>query len=241
MAVDNVDFEVRQGDFISLVGPSGCGKSTWLRLIAGLQAPTSGQILWQDGEAPELGFVFQEATLLPWATVAANVAMPLRLRGRPKSETDAAVRQSLALVGLSEVGDALPKELSGGMRMRVSIARALALKPRVLLMDEPFGALDEITRQDLNDELLRLCVDANLTVLFVTHSVMEAAFLSNRVAVMQRAPGRLVDVIEVELAWPRKAEDRTDKRFLDEVSHISSSLQKAMDQSGGKTRVGARA
>jgi NitT/TauT family transport system ATP-binding protein len=199
VALDGLDLDLRAGEFLSLVGPSGCGKSTALRLIAGLAAPDAGEIVW-GGDAPGVGFVFQDPTLLPWASVFDNVRLPLRLAGMDKRASWDAVAQALVLVGLAPFGNSTPRELSGGMRMRVSIARALVQKPGLLLMDEPFAALDEIARFQLNDELLRLRQETGASVVFVTHSVFEAAYLSDRIAVMSARPGRLAAMIEVGAA-----------------------------------------
>jgi len=228
-ALARVDLEIRRGEFVSIVGPSGCGKSTLLRLVAGLTRPTDGS-LTVDGQSPlearrtrqELAYVFQEATLLPWRTVAQNVALPLELRGQQDS---AAVDQVLELVGLADFARAYPRQLSGGMRMRVSIARALITRPDLLLLDEPFGALDEITRQRLNEELLRLWESERWTGLFVTHSVYEAVFLSQRVLVMSARPGRLIADIAVPFAHPRLPDLRTAPEFNRLAGEVSRQLQ----------------
>ncbi|MBD0274612.1 MAG: ABC transporter ATP-binding protein, partial [Acetobacteraceae bacterium] len=185
-ALAGVDLEVGAGEFLSLLGPSGCGKSTLLRVVAGLVRPTAGEVASPRGGG--IGFVFQDATLMPWATALANARLPLRLRGVPRGEADARAAEALASVGLSGAERAWPRELSGGMRMRVSIARALVVRPSLLLMDEPFAALDEITRHRLNDDLLRLRAEIGVTVVFVTHSVFESVYLSTRVAVMAARP-----------------------------------------------------
>jgi NitT/TauT family transport system ATP-binding protein len=201
-ALADLDLAIRTGEFVSLLGPSGCGKSTVLRIIAGLAQPTDGRITWpgsaDDDHREEIGFVFQEPTLMPWADVADNVWLPLRLRGMSKRKARDRIAESLALVGLSDFAKAYPRELSGGMKMRVSIARALSLKPRLLLMDEPFAALDEITRFRLNDDLLRLQNELRCTIVFVTHSVYESAYLSSRIAVMSPRPGRIAAEIQGE-------------------------------------------
>jgi NitT/TauT family transport system ATP-binding protein len=196
-ALRGIDLDIRAGEFVSLLGPSGCGKSTILRLMAGLETPSCGTITRGfDDVGAAIGFVFQDPTLMPWANVFDNVYLPLRLRGQTRAAATAAVRDALALVGLPGSADALPRELSGGMRMRVSIARALVLRPLLLLMDEPFAALDEMTRSRLNDDLLRLQAELGATIVFVTHSVFESVYLSSRIAVMAANPGRIVAEIE---------------------------------------------
>jgi NitT/TauT family transport system ATP-binding protein len=228
-----VDLAVRAGEFVTLLGPSGCGKSTLLRMVAGLLAPSSGQVqLWpgQDAPgAPDLGFVFQEATLMPWASVLANVRLPLDLAHVPRTLSEPRVQAALALVGLQGFEHALPRELSGGMQMRVSIARSLVTEPRLLLMDEPFGALDEITRNRLDGELLDLCVARGLTVLFVTHSIHEAVFLSQRVLVMAARPGRVVAEVTINEPYPRAPAFRVSTRF----SQHAEQLQRALLQASG--------
>lgn len=189
-ALGPLDLAVGRGEFLSLVGPSGCGKSTALRAIAGLIAPTDGTVVFA-GERPRIGFVFQEPTLMPWATALANVRLPLELAGVAKAQADDCAAAQLAALGLAGFEKALPRELSGGMRMRVSLARALVSEPELLLLDEPFAALDEQTRGELNDDLLRLWAARGLTVVFVTHSVSESAYLSTRVVVMSPRPGRV--------------------------------------------------
>jgi NitT/TauT family transport system ATP-binding protein len=213
-ALDHVDMTIREGDFLSLLGPSGCGKSTALRLIAGLSTPTSGLLDWRKALGDDcIGFVFQEPTLLPWASVFDNVWLPLRLRGVSRSKAAPAVQELLERVHLTGFERAVPRELSGGMKMRVSIARGLVTKPRVLLMDEPFAALDEITRFKLNDDLLELWQDQRFTVVFVTHSVFESVFLSNRIVVMAARPGRVFDEIAVDAAYPRSEAFRTSPDY----------------------------
>jgi NitT/TauT family transport system ATP-binding protein len=227
-ALAGFDLDVFPGEFVSLLGPSGCGKSTVLRLIADLAQPTDGSVTWPgstgDDHRGEIGFVFQDPTLMPWANVADNVWLPLRLRGVSKRDARDRIAESLALVGLSDFAKAYPRELSGGMRMRVSIARALSLKPRLLLMDEPFAALDEIARFRLNDDLLRLQGDLRCTIVFVTHSVYESAYLSSRIAVMSSRPGRVVADIRGEAPGPRSKEFRTSARYAELCAQISQVL-----------------
>ena len=201
VALAGVSLRVGAGDFVALLGPSGCGKTTLLRLIAGLDRPDSGVVAWDGGPPPpgSIGYVFQDATLLPWATALDNVRLPLRLRGQPAAASASAARAALARVGLQGFEAARPRELSGGMRMRVSIARSLVARPRLLLMDEPFAALDEFTRHALQEDLLALWRDAGCSVVFVTHSIYEAAFLAPRIVLMSPRPGRIVDVIESPL------------------------------------------
>ena len=192
MALQGASLNIARGDFVALLGPSGCGKSTLLRLIAGLDRPDSGSLVWDQPPAPgEIGFVFQDATLLPWATAEENVFLPLRLRGMGRTAARDDAHAALARVGLQDFAGARPRELSGGMRMRVSIARALVTRPRILLMDEPFAALDEFTRHKLQADLLSLWRELGCTVVFVTHSIYEAAFLARRVVMMTPRPGKI--------------------------------------------------
>ena len=228
--IDNLSVDVAPGEFVSIIGPSGCGKSTLLKLVAGLTPLTNGTIE-VDAQTPQkarrtLSFIFQDATLLPWRTVRANVALGLELSGIPKQEGDAIVARKLALVGLEDVADHYPRQLSGGMKMRTSIARALASSPRILLLDEPFAALDEITRDRLNEELLRLRAEQNWTVLFVTHSVAEAVFLSNRILVLAPHPGRLAHDIRIDLPTTRTAETRLSPAFDATVAEVSRTLRR---------------
>jgi NitT/TauT family transport system ATP-binding protein len=234
-ALAGIDLTIFPGEFVSLLGPSGCGKSTLLKLIAGLAPPSSGMIDWPqssysaEGRAePELGFVFQEPTLLPWRTAAGNVYLPLRLAGVDKGEARERVGEALALVGLSGFAGHYPRQLSGGMRMRVSIARALVTHPKILLMDEPFAALDEITRVKLNDDLLELYARRNLTVIFVTHSVYESVYLSSRIVVMGSNPGRITGDIPIEAAYPRVEEFRTSSFYNERCRLVSAALRAAM-------------
>lgn len=227
--LDDINFATAPGDFIAIIGPSGCGKSTLLRLLAGL-APLSQGSLQIDGQppgddSPELAYVFQEPTLLTWLRVAANVALPLKLRGIPAAERDAIVARCLAQVRLSDRADAFPRQLSGGQQMRVSIARALALQPRLLLLDEPFGALDEMTRNHLNEELLDLREQQAWTAFFVTHSVAEAVFLANRVFVMSANPGRIAHELKIDLPYPRTRDTREDPAFQRRVGEVAALLR----------------
>ncbi|MER9639257.1 ABC transporter ATP-binding protein [Mesorhizobium sp. M0239] len=235
-ALSDVDLTIREGDFLSLLGPSGCGKSTALRLIAGLSTPTSGVLDWRGGGALDrsnIGFVFQEPTLLPWANVFDNVWLPLRLKGISRAKVTPAITEMLARVHLTGFEDAVPRELSGGMKMRVSIARAMVTKPRVLLMDEPFAALDEITRFKLNNDLLELWQDERFTVVFVTHSVFESVFLSNRVVVMAARPGRVFDELAIEASYPRDEAFRTSPDYAALCRQASDVLVNAINSTAG--------
>jgi NitT/TauT family transport system ATP-binding protein len=238
-AIADIDLTIRPGEFVSLLGPSGCGKSTLLKLIAGLAAPSSGRIDWPQSvydalgtPEPALGFVFQEPTLLPWRTVVDNVHLPLLLAGVSKRDADERIAESLALVGLSAFSDAYPRQLSGGMKMRVSIARALVKRPTILLMDEPFAALDEITRIRLNDELLELFARQGLTVIFVTHSVYESVYLSNRIIVIGLRPGRISADIPIDVGCPRNEEYRTSMLYNERCRFVSAALRRAMTTGG---------
>jgi NitT/TauT family transport system ATP-binding protein len=229
--LEGITLAVERGEFVSIIGPSGCGKSTLLKLVAGLSACSSGEIA-VNGMKPKnarelVSFVFQDATLLPWRNVERNVALAMELEGRTREETSATVRKLLELVGLAKVGKRYPRELSGGMKMRVSIARALATKPRLLLMDEPFAALDEMTRDHMNEELLRLREEQNWTVLFVTHSVAEAVFLSSRVIVLAPHPGRVAHEVVVDLPYPRTETTRESEAFDALVNKTSRLLREA--------------
>jgi NitT/TauT family transport system ATP-binding protein len=235
VALASVDLTIMPGEFVSLLGPSGCGKSTLLKIVSGLASPSSGTIDWPqstydaDGSPePALGFVFQEPTLLPWRTAADNVRLPLLLAGVGKQEAHDRAREALALVGLSAFADQHPRQLSGGMKMRVSIARALVTRPKILLMDEPFAALDEITRSKLNDELLELFARQKLTVIFVTHSVYESVYLSSRIVVMSSRPGRVTADFPVEASYPRTEEFRTSPPYNERCRLVSASLRLAM-------------
>ena len=237
LALKGMSLDVQPGEFISLLGPSGCGKSTALRIIAGLGAPTSGSIDWPSSTINSRGlpegdvsFVFQEPTLMPWATVFGNVHLPLKLRGQSKSQARDAVMAGLARVGLADFASSYPRELSGGMKMRVSIARALVTRPKLLLMDEPFAALDEITRQKLNDDVLRLWRETGITVIFVTHSVFESAFLSNRIVVMRARPGQVHADLPIETTAVRDEHYRTSEEYRATTDRVSRALQEAIMQ-----------
>jgi NitT/TauT family transport system ATP-binding protein len=233
-AVRDVNISVHRNEITAFIGPSGCGKSTALRLIAGLAAPSAGQIVWAAaGEhvvaaRRDIGFVFQEPTLMPWGTAWSNVYLPLRLEGASRRTAAPKVEAALAMVGLSGFARAYPRELSGGMKMRVSIARALVTEPRILLLDEPFAALDEITRFRLNDDLLRLWQTQRWTVVFVTHSVYESVYLSNRIAVMTTRPGRVVSEVRIDAAYPRGEAFRTSAPYNDYCRRVSAKLHEAM-------------
>jgi len=232
-ALAGLDLDVRQGEFLSLLGPSGCGKSTALRIVAGLSGPTAGAVEWSGpSEKAErrgrIGFVFQEPTLMPWATVFDNAWLPLKLAGAPFREAAARVEAALQRVGLQQFAQAYPRELSGGMRMRVSIARALVTEPELLLMDEPFAALDEITRFALNDDLLRMWQTLRTTIVFVTHSVFESVYLSSRIAVMSPRPGRVVTELAVDAPYPRGGDFRTSAEYAALCRRASDALARAM-------------
>jgi NitT/TauT family transport system ATP-binding protein len=230
--LESIDLTIRKGELVSILGPSGCGKSTILKLIAGLASISSGEIS-VNGATPanareRMSFIFQDATLLPWRTVERNVALGLELDGASRETRRQKVEEVLALVGLSAVAKSYPRELSGGMKMRVSIARALATRPEILLMDEPFAALDEITRDRLNEELMRLQRVHAWTVVFVTHSVTEAVFLSSRIVVLAANPGRILDVVSIGLGETRTSETRDTQNFEEEVTRVSKLLRGAL-------------
>jgi NitT/TauT family transport system ATP-binding protein len=235
LAVRDLSLDVQPRSFVSLLGPSGCGKSTVLRMIAGLGEPSAGQIDWPGAHydahgkpSRDLGFVFQEPTLMPWATALRNVMLPLVLMDVSKKDARDRAREALALVGLGNFENAYPRELSGGMKMRVSIARAIVTRPAVLLMDEPFAALDEITRQKLNDDLLRLWGGQNFTVIFVTHSVFESVYLSERIVVMAARPGRVIGDIAIDAPYPRDNAFRMSQAYNDLCRRVSGSLAEAI-------------
>ena len=235
-ALGGLDMEVRQGEFLSLLGPSGCGKSTALRLIAGLSEPTAGRIDWNGEETarrargkPSISFVFQEPTLMPWASVFGNVHLPLRLAGVSAKAAEPAIMEALEMVGLSQFRDAYPRELSGGMKMRVSIARALVTKPRLLLMDEPFAALDEITRFKLNNDLLQVWKQLGCTIVFVTHSVFESVYLSSRILVFRARPGRVHAELAIDPNQPRDEAFRTSPEYVGLCRETSTALARAME------------
>jgi len=238
VALAGLDLEVRAGEFLALLGPSGCGKSTALRLIAGLTAPTQGAVAWPQTQGAtrsdgRIGFVFQEPTLMPWASVFDNVALPLKLTGAPADAADARVDAALARVGLEKFSRAYPRELSGGMRMRVSIARALVTEPEILLMDEPLAALDEITRFKLNDDLLAMWQTLRTTIVFVTHSVFESVYLASRVVVMAARPGRVFTELAIDAPYPRDAAFRTSSEYAAICRRTSDTLARAMAAGGG--------
>lgn len=231
-ALAEASFEIRAGEFVSFVGPSGCGKSTMLRMVAGLDVPTSGSVERGEGE---IGYVFQDATLLPWRTALGNVLLPLRLAGTKKAEAEERARAALEVVGLTAYADHRPAQLSGGMRMRVSIARSLVQRPELFLFDEPFGALDEITRQDLNSQLDTLMATDPFTGIFVTHSVPEAVFLSDRVLVFSSQPGRIVADLRIDLPRPRPE----GLRFSTEYAELCRQFSDALAGAHGSTEEAA--
>jgi NitT/TauT family transport system ATP-binding protein len=240
LALDKLNLDIREGEFVSLLGPSGCGKSTALRIIAGLGQPTIGQVEWPNAmhdsagtPEKEIGFVFQEPTLLPWATVYDNVWLPLRLKGVSRKAAREQILHELDLVGLTKFEKSYPRELSGGMKMRVSIARAIVTRPKLLLMDEPFAALDEITRQRLNDDILRLKEAEGLTIVFVTHSVYESVNLSSRIVVMAARPGRIIAEMAVEGGYPRGETYRATQSYSEQCQRVSAALLDAIRAAGG--------
>jgi NitT/TauT family transport system ATP-binding protein len=230
LALNDVSLQVDDGEFVALLGPSGCGKSTVLRLAAGLEPASAGRVHSPAVSAPvaaDTAYVFQDATLMPWASVFDNVWLPLRLAGVPRAQAAARIAAALQAVGLAEFAQAFPAELSGGMKMRASIARALVTQPRVLLMDEPFAALDEFTRQKLNDDLLHWWRARPLALLFVTHSVFEAVFLSQRVLVMGARPGRVLAEVVIDEPYPRSPAFRTSTRYAQACAQITQALESA--------------
>jgi NitT/TauT family transport system ATP-binding protein len=229
VAIEGISLSVERGEFVTFLGPSGCGKSTLLKLVSGLSPVSSGAVR-VNGMTPEdarsqVSFIFQDATLLPWRTVEHNVGLGMELERAARTARNARVAQMLELVSLTHVAKRYPRQLSGGMKMRVSIARALVSRPRILLMDEPFAALDEMSRDRLNEELLRLYNEHKWTVLFVTHSVAEAIFLSTRVVILAAHPGRVAHQIQVDLPWPRTAATRESKAFEEQVTQASRLLR----------------
>ncbi len=233
-ALEPVSLKIQPGEFVTLLGPSGCGKSTLLKMVAGLLTPTDGRILlWNkpvdqvEANGHRVAFVFQEATLMPWSRVRPNVRLPLDLRGDTSDDGNRRVDESLALVGLDKFANAYPRELSGGMQMRVSIARALVTQPDLLLMDEPFGALDEITRNKLDSDLLELWAQKKLTVVFVTHSIYEAVYLSTRVVVMAARPGRVIEEVAIDEPYPRDNDFRVSPQFSMYAKRLQDSLLRA--------------
>jgi NitT/TauT family transport system ATP-binding protein len=230
-ALAGIELDIRRGEFVSLIGPSGCGKSTLLRLIGDLMEPTVGSVTVNGKPARQArrdrdyGMVFQAATLFDWRTVEENVRLPLELMGTPAAERASRVSQMLQLVELTDFARHHPYQLSGGMQQRVAIARALALAPAILLMDEPFGALDEMTRERMNSEVLRIWQQTGITVVFVTHSIPEAVFLSSRVAVMSARPGRITHQIEVDLPRPRGVDTREQPRYFELVTQVREALR----------------
>ena len=239
VALNGLSIDVKSGDFVSLLGPSGCGKSTILRIISGLSNPSSGEVNWSDSvntdkkktnltNHHEMSFVFQEPTLMPWLTAFGNVFMPLKIKGFSKKKAADEVMEALALVGLENFAESFPRELSGGMKMRVSIARALVTKPKLLLMDEPFAALDEITRFKINNDLLSLWEKFGWTVVFVTHSVFESVYLSNRVVVISDRPGRVLEDMAIDEAYPRNDTYRMSPTYNNHCKKVSEILQTAI-------------
>jgi NitT/TauT family transport system ATP-binding protein len=238
VALDGINLTIpSSSQFLSVLGPSGCGKSTLLRLIAGLERPTSGTIDWpttvHDAQArprPELGYVFQDPTLMPWATVFNNLYLPLRIKGLRRSAAREQILNALRQVGLQDFADTYPRELSGGMRMRASVARAIVTRPRVMLMDEPFAALDEITRLKLDRELLELWQTYKLTVIFVTHSVFESVFLADRIVVMGTRPGRIVADLRIDEPYPRADSFRMSTTYNEHCRQVSEALARSMGE-----------
>ncbi len=239
-ALTDIDLAIQPGEFVSLIGPSGCGKSTLLRLIANLIAPTGGSIE-VNGKTPEqarrdqdYGMAFQQSGLFEWRTVQKNVELPLEVKGWSKGDRAARATEMLGLVKLEDFADHMPWQLSGGMQQRVAIARALASHPPLLLMDEPFGALDEMTREHMQAELLRICAAAETTVVFVTHSIPEAVYLSDRVVVMTPRPGRITTVVDVDLGSGRDEDTREDQRFFQKITEVREALRGAEIGSGAR-------
>ena len=236
-AVTSVDLTIERGEFVTVLGPSGCGKTTLLHMLGGFETPTKGTVTIDGqivtGPGRDRGMVFQDATLFPWRTVSANVAWPLEVDGVPKRAARLRSAALLEKVGLEKFGNAFPGELSGGMRQRAALARTLAMEPSVLLMDEPFGALDAQTREIMQEELMRLWQESDLTVIFITHDISEAIFLGDRVIVMGVSPGRVIEDFKVELDRPRTAEARNDPRILEYRSHLWGLLAHAPSPPSG--------
>src|SRR5690554_1084711 len=247
VALQDADLTIEDGQFVSLIGPSGCGKTTLMRLIADLIEPTDGSISVagkssrQARQDCEYGYVFQAPALYEWRSVLSNVMLPLEIMGVPKAERKQRAVSLLAMVGLESFHRSYPWQLSGGMQQRVSIARALAMEPKILLMDEPFGALDEITRETMNFELLRLWQETRKTVVFVTYSIAEAVFLSSHIVVMTARPGRIREVIEVDLPYPRDAETRESEGFFELTTRVREALRVGQDAAGTQAAAGGRA
>jgi NitT/TauT family transport system ATP-binding protein len=245
-ALDNIDLTVAPGEFVSLIGPSGCGKSTLLRLIANLLTPTSGDVLVNNKPAAQArldqdyGMAFQQSGLFEWRSVRKNIELPLELKGWDKKRRAERATEMLELVQLPEFSDHRPWELSGGMQQRIAIARALAAHPPILLMDEPFGALDEMTREHMQTELLRICAAANTTVVFVTHSIPEAVYLADRVVVMSPRPGRITEIINVDLGDERTEDTREDSTFYEKITHVREALRGAEYEGAGALGVDDR-
>lgn len=230
-ALQRLDLDIAQGEIVSLLGPSGCGKSTLLKMFADLEQPSAGQVRW-NGKTDiqsqcKMAMVFQEATLMPWATIEENVRLPLDLQHIAKSKSSSKVSDALKAVGLEQFAKAYPRELSGGMQMRASLARALVTEPDLLLMDEPFGALDEFTRHKLDSDIRKLWSESDLTVVFVTHSIYEAVYLSSRVIVMGARPGRVIADLEVDGPYHRDESFRTSDAFIKQCAHFSALLAQA--------------
>lgn len=231
-ALDGVTFDVRDGEFVAIIGPSGCGKSTLLRIASGLESATGGRV---ECDREHLGYVFQDPTLLPWRTAQANVELFAEFHGIPKRERSARAKSALAAVGLSGAEQKYPKSLSGGMRSRVSLARSLLLHPRVFLFDEPFAAIDEITRGQLNDQLMELFVEEQFAGIFVTHSIAEACFLASRIIVMSARPGRVLESVDVPYPYPRTANVRFDPEFVEITKTVSALLRTGIGLDHGET------
>jgi NitT/TauT family transport system ATP-binding protein len=229
VALDGIDLAIEAGTFVALIGPSGCGKSTLLRIVAGLETPDSGTVTVAEAARSEIAYVFQDAHLMPWRSVADNVALPLELRGVPRADREREVRAALTEVELSDAVHRFPGELSGGMRMRASIARALVTRPKLLLMDEPFAALDELTRQRLDERLLALWRAHRFTILFVTHAIFEATFLAERAIVLSRRPARVLHDGPIELGPERRAATRSEPAFAREAGKLLASLERGAE------------